>query len=763
VTKLSFQKTAKLSQWWKPKATNLLTVLYTVMLITSLQADKALILFLPSLITILGIGSFGHLVNDWNDIESDLEVGKPNRLANMSLFQRWGLLLISILFALAPWLVLPYDQYSIGLLIMEFSLLILYAVRPVRLKEKILWSILVDSAYAYAVPAVLAAHTFFLASKGENELLLLGFLFVWQLALGQRHFLNHLALDRPNDIRVNTRTLATVKGNRFIHRLVSRAILPIEILGFIGFMIIVARMNLIFAIACFTLWFILNSFHFILALGRDYSFVSYRFSKMTVDSFYQNYLPYLPLLFLLLTHWLYAVLVVAHSLLFIRFKGRLFFQGMLIPRNVLTRYVFYYPMVILLSPLYLLSKINQEHQSDESGFSEDSTASSSVPTSQLINDHKSLTNIAVVNISRSKYTETFIWKMIPKLPFNIFYLYGNELPLYDHDQRHFLSNWTFLQKWAEFIEALFRMEDQYFLKRSVTSYLYAKKVRLVLAQFGPVGVQLLPITRDLGIPLVVNFHGYDVFHQQTLNQFEHSYQDLFEGAYKIIAVSELMKNRLMNLGAPREKLVHLPAYVDLDLFSYCDHSNRPPRFLAVGRFTETKSPHLTLLAFKEVVHQVPDATLTFIGKGGGGELYEACVILCKALGISDHVEFLGIKSPEVVAEAMKNARVFVQQSLTTPENRDMEGKPVAIMEAMACGLPVVSTKHSAIPELIEHAVSGVLVEEYDIREMAHWMIKLANDHQLVKKIGINASQRIHNDPLIKNHLQYLSEIIRDAL
>ena len=252
----------------------------------------------------------------------------------------------------------------------------------------------------------------------------------------------------------------------------------------------------------------------------------------------------------------------------------------------------------------------------------------------------------MVNINKGKYTETFVRGLVSRLQYNVSYLHGDDLPRFDNDDRHFLSAQPSLQALVQFLETVLRLEKDTFLKSSIRSYLQAKNIRLVLAEFGPVGNQMLPITRDLGIPLIVYFHGYDVFNRQALQRYSARYRDLFREAACIIGVSETMLSRLEELGAPREKLFHLPAFVNLELFPYSDHGATPPRFLAVGRFAETKSPHLTLLAFHRVSEVVPEATLTMIGKGGGGELFEACLILARALGLESRVEFKGVMTQE---------------------------------------------------------------------------------------------------------------------
>jgi glycosyltransferase involved in cell wall biosynthesis len=185
--------------------------------------------------------------------------------------------------------------------------------------------------------------------------------------------------------------------------------------------------------------------------------------------------------------------------------------------------------------------------------------------------------------------------------------------------------------------------------------------------------------------------------------------------------------------------------------------------LAVGRFAETKSPHLTLLAFHQVWLAFPQAKLIMVGKDGGGELFEACQILVKALNMETAVEFKGILSPEEVYAEMQKAYAFVQHSVTTPLNGDSEGTPVAVMEAMACGLPVVATRHAGIADMIENEVNGLLVEEYEVNAMADSMKYLVQNPQKARELGQAAASHIHAHPLVNNHIRLLWDILKNEM
>jgi hypothetical protein len=217
--------------------------------------------------------------------------------------------------ALLPWLVLPFDRLSFVLLLIEFSLLLAYAMPQLRLKERGIWAILTDAGYAYALPSLLAAHTFFLAAgRPENRALAVS-LFVWQMALGIRHFLNHLALDRANDIRSGVSTLATIKGSRYIHILIRRAILPIELLGFLGYLLVMNEYAHLLLFVVAAIFIVLSSVHIVLAIGRSYPFLTHRFSKTQLDWLYQVALPLVLLSYLVVLDLRFSALLLAHVLL----------------------------------------------------------------------------------------------------------------------------------------------------------------------------------------------------------------------------------------------------------------------------------------------------------------------------------------------------------------------------------------------------------------------------------------------------------------
>jgi glycosyltransferase involved in cell wall biosynthesis len=112
--------------------------------------------------------------------------------------------------------------------------------------------------------------------------------------------------------------------------------------------------------------------------------------------------------------------------------------------------------------------------------------------------------------------------------------------------------------------------------------------------------------------------------------------------------------------------------------------------------------------------------------------------------------------------AMQQARAFVQHSITTHDG-DSEGTPVAILEAGASGLPVVSTRHAGIQDAVIHEKTGLLVAEGDIHAMAEHMTRLAKDPQLAADLGKAGRDWVSSEYSMDKNITRLWSIIEAAM
>lgn len=281
---------------------------------------------------------------------------------------------------------------------------------------------------------------------------------------------------------------------------------------------------------------------------------------------------------------------------------------------------------------------------------------------------------------------------------------------------------------------------------------------VVLVEYGTIGILIVYACKRIKVPFVVHFHGYDASVTAVLERNASAYKRMFERASAVVAVSRVMEHRLLDLGCPRERLVYSPYGVDCERFKDADPSRARPHFLAVGRMVQKKGPHLTIAAFARALGECPDARLRMIGDG---ILLNVCRDLASAMGIGHAVEFLGAQSHDVVAAEMRQARAFVQHSITATDG-DSEGTPVAVLEAGAIGLPVISTRHAGIPDVVIDGVTGLLADERDIEEMARHMVTLIRNPARAAELGRGAAAHVRRYYSMEKSIDRLARVLNAA-
>jgi glycosyltransferase involved in cell wall biosynthesis len=273
-------------------------------------------------------------------------------------------------------------------------------------------------------------------------------------------------------------------------------------------------------------------------------------------------------------------------------------------------------------------------------------------------------------------------------------------------------------------------------RRRIRTFFEQHRPRAVLAEYGPNGYFLWRICRRCKVPLFVHFHGFDASMLLQDKHWRRRYRLMFRAATGLIAPSEYLGSRLLAIGCPDSKLHVIPCGVDVQRF--VPSHRLPGRILAVGRLVEKKAPHLAIEAFSHLRQRFPGAELDMVGEG---PLRDRCMALIRDLKLGNRVRIHGARPHEFVTGLMQQASLFVQHSVTGPDG-DTEGLPVAILEAMSAALPVVSTRHSGIPEAVEEGVTGLLVDEHDVSGMADAMAQLLGDSGRAAAMGMAGRQRV---------------------
>lgn len=267
-----------------------------------------------------------------------------------------------------------------------------------------------------------------------------------------------------------------------------------------------------------------------------------------------------------------------------------------------------------------------------------------------------------------------------------------------------------------------------------------------IAHFGPAGVTAEKL-RELGVicgKIATIFHGIDISSREVLNHYTPEYQQLFRRGDLMLPISDLWAGRLQKMGCPREKIAVSRMGVDMTRFSPrpVKAPATPLEIISVARLTEKKGLHVAIEACRQLKEQGVAFRYRILGIGPWERRLRT---LIEQYQLEDVVEMPGFKPSHEVKAMLDDADVFLLPSVTGADG-DMEGIPVALMEAMAVGIPVVSTLHSGIPELVEADKSGWLVPENDARALAQRLAAFSQlDTDELAPVVKRAREKVEHD------------------
>lgn len=274
---------------------------------------------------------------------------------------------------------------------------------------------------------------------------------------------------------------------------------------------------------------------------------------------------------------------------------------------------------------------------------------------------------------------------------------------------------SLLQKIFRKLDTSLRYKDKTFAEE-LNSFVEKFKPDVIHCHFGREALKIIDNLENKNIPIVIHFHGYDASSALKSNAYVNRLKEvLVQDRIYPIFVAKYLRQNLLNMGIAIKNETILHCGIDLSKFQLEEQKTNissTKTFLQVSSLVEKKGHEYTLQAFAKFLENADSKKYKLLLTGGGPRkiiLQE----LASQLGVSDYVEFLGYVTPTEAVELMKSADVFVHHSVTAP-NGDQEGIPTALMEAMAMELPVISTKHSGIPELVIDGVNGYLVDEKDV-------------------------------------------------
>jgi colanic acid/amylovoran biosynthesis glycosyltransferase len=232
-----------------------------------------------------------------------------------------------------------------------------------------------------------------------------------------------------------------------------------------------------------------------------------------------------------------------------------------------------------------------------------------------------------------------------------------------------------------------------------------------------------------GIPYSVTAHAHDIYVDRAM------LSEKIDAASFVVTISDYNRRLLVELyghtAERRTTVIHCG--VDLTIFS-----RRPPRprgerlqLISVASLQDYKGHRYLIEACARLAARSVPFRCLIVGEGEERPSLEA---LIRTHGLEEAVRLLGRQPRDRVSDLLARSDVMVMPSVTTDTGK-REGIPVALMEALAVGLPVVATAISGIPELIEDGKSGLLVAERDPEALADALVRLYEDQRLCERLG----------------------------
>ncbi|MEM3553505.1 MAG: GT4 family glycosyltransferase PelF [Candidatus Hadarchaeum sp.] len=234
-------------------------------------------------------------------------------------------------------------------------------------------------------------------------------------------------------------------------------------------------------------------------------------------------------------------------------------------------------------------------------------------------------------------------------------------------------------------------------------------------------------------PVIVTVHGSDIFQVTKYLLGTMLTRLILRRCNRVIAVSQALANEVINLGINPNKVVVISNGVDVERFKPLPPQHRQNIILYVGSLIERKGVRFLLAAMPNVFAALPDYQLLIVGEG---PQYPMLKQMTESLNIADKVVFLGFQSYDQVRTLMQRAKLLVLPSIE-------EAQGVVLLEALACGTPVVASKVGGIPEVVTRDV-GVLVPSANPAALSEAIISILTNSKIWLDMSHQARVRAEN-------------------
>jgi colanic acid/amylovoran biosynthesis glycosyltransferase len=267
-----------------------------------------------------------------------------------------------------------------------------------------------------------------------------------------------------------------------------------------------------------------------------------------------------------------------------------------------------------------------------------------------------------------------------------------------------------------------------------------QSARLMHVHFGDSAVEMLETKRAAGVPMITAFYGFDMSQIPRDPTWKLKYQELFAEGELFLAEGPAMRRALLELGCPPDKTVVQRLGVDVDSIPFVPR--RPTatgtvKILIAATFREKKGIPDALNAIEQVRRDSPGLEVTLIGdaRGKPGDEEEKRKILAILERLQGTVTWTKVVSITQFREAVLNHHIFLSPSVTAHDGDSEGGAPVSLIDAQATGMPIVSTFHADIPDVVVSGESALLSPERDIDGLVQNLARLVAEPNKWEAMG----------------------------
>ncbi len=326
-----------------------------------------------------------------------------------------------------------------------------------------------------------------------------------------------------------------------------------------------------------------------------------------------------------------------------------------------------------------------------------------------------------------------------------------------------LYSWNPLAVWARRLSARFlripRHREPVFEHPRTYREIRKHRVSVLHSHFGFTGFDVLPVKRRSGLPMVTTFYGYDVSVLPRHEEWRHNFSRLFRDGEVFTAEGPVMKSRLVELGCQPEKVHIVKLGICLEKYRFRNspvrEPGRGPRVLFCGRLTEKKGLEYALRALRRSREVLDDIELHIIGDG---ELRSEIETFIVENQMTSYTFLHGSQSHERVIDELQKADLLIVPSVTGSDGDTEGGAPTILLEAQACGVPIVASRHADIPNVVVEGGSALLSDERDDSMLAKNILEVLRDPQCRSRMGDVGRRFVEQHHDVSSQIAKLEEI-----